>query len=299
MTGEPGVHSAWVAADGSAGSAGSATSLFPWWSFTKTVLAIAALRLVDQGRLDLDTPRPGRPYTLRQLLQHRAGVADYASLDSYREAVAANEAAWPRDRMLAEAGGERLVFLPDTGWAYSNIGYMFVGDAIEQASRLPLAAALSELLFDPLSLPAVRLAALPGDFRGVHWPELRGYDPRWVYHGCLVGTAVDAARLLQSLFSERLLQPGTLNEMTKAHPLGGALPGRPWTSCGYGLGVMSGEVGEAGRAVGHTGSGPFGANAVYHFPDLASPVTVASFSRGSDEGPAEHKAVAIALDQAR
>lgn len=299
MTGEQGVHSAWIAGDGSAGSAGSATSLFPWWSFTKTVLAIAALRLVDLGRLDLDTLRPGRPYTLRQLLQHRAGVPDYASLNSYREAAVANEAAWSRDRMLEEAGGERLVFPPDTGWAYSNIGYMFLGDAIEQASRLPLEAALSDLVFDPLSLSAVRLAVSPGDFEGVFWPELRGYDPRWVYHGCLVGTAVDAARLLHSLFSGRLLRPDTLNEMTNAHPLGGALPGRPWSSCGYGLGVMSGEVGEAGRAVGHSGSGPFSANAVYHFPDLAVPVTVATFSRGSDEGPAEHQAVAIALGQAR
>ncbi|HEY6633965.1 MAG TPA: hypothetical protein VIZ90_21105 [Rhizobiaceae bacterium] len=105
--------------------------------------------------------------------------------------------------------------------------------------------------------------------------------------------------LLHALFSGRLLQPETLKEMTKAYPLGGALPGRPWTSCGYGLGVMSGEVGEAGRAVGHSGSGPSGASAVYHFPDLGSPVTVASFSRGSDEGPAERKAVAIALCQAR
>jgi CubicO group peptidase (beta-lactamase class C family) len=28
----------------------------PWWSFTKTVLAAAALVLVDAGRLALDTP---------------------------------------------------------------------------------------------------------------------------------------------------------------------------------------------------------------------------------------------------
>ena len=46
----------------------------PWWSFTKTALAAAALQLVARGQLGLDDRIDGRPYTLRQLLQHRAGV---------------------------------------------------------------------------------------------------------------------------------------------------------------------------------------------------------------------------------
>ncbi len=299
MNGKQSLHSAWIGSDGSVGVAGSATSLFPWWSFTKTVLAIAALRLVEQGRLDLDLPRPGKPYTLRQLLQHRAGVPDYASLAVYQEAVAREETAWSRDRMLAEAGAARLEFQPGMGWAYSNIGYMLVCDAIEEASGLPLATALSELVLDVLVLPSVRLADAPGDFEDVFWPELRRYDPRWVYHGCLIGTPVDAARLLHGLFSGRLLRSDTLDQMTKRHPLGGALPGRPWTDCGYGLGVMSGQVGEAGSAVGHSGSGPFSANAVYHFPDRPQAVTVATFTRGCDEGPAEFEAASIALRQSQ
>jgi hypothetical protein len=176
---------------------------------------------------------------------------------------------------------------------------MFVGEAIEEACSLPLAAALSELVLDELALPSVRLAAAPGDFDDVIWPELRRYDPRWVYHGCLAGTPVDAVRLLHGLFSGRLLRSDTLNEMMKRHPLGGALPGRPWTDCGYGLGVLSGQVGRAGKVVGHSGSGPFSACAVYHFPDGPMPVTVATFTRGSDEGPAEFEAVSIALRQSQ
>ena len=50
----------------------------PWWSFTKTILAAASLRLVAQGRLELDKPVAGKPYTLRYLLQHRAGLGDIA-----------------------------------------------------------------------------------------------------------------------------------------------------------------------------------------------------------------------------
>ena len=59
----------------------------PWWSFTKTLIAAAALALVRDGALRLDDRLPGRPYSLRLLLQHRAGLSDYGGLKSYHDAV--------------------------------------------------------------------------------------------------------------------------------------------------------------------------------------------------------------------
>jgi len=58
----------------------SPTLLFPWWSVTKTVIATCALQLIAQGRLTLDEALPGHPYTLSQLLQHRAGVPKLRNL---------------------------------------------------------------------------------------------------------------------------------------------------------------------------------------------------------------------------
>jgi CubicO group peptidase (beta-lactamase class C family) len=52
----------------------------PWWSFTKTVLSAAALVLVRDGVLALDEALPDRPYTLRHLLQHRSGLANYGEV---------------------------------------------------------------------------------------------------------------------------------------------------------------------------------------------------------------------------
>src|SRR5260370_20359292 len=56
----------------------------PWWSFTKTILASAALVLVRDGRLTLDCPVRDRPFTLRQLLQHQSGLVDYGEVDAKR-----------------------------------------------------------------------------------------------------------------------------------------------------------------------------------------------------------------------
>ncbi|MGO1080084.1 serine hydrolase domain-containing protein [Inquilinus sp. CA228] len=293
------VYSAWIISDGSVNSAGAASAVFPWWSFTKTVIAIGALRLVDQGRLDLDAVMPGKPYTLRQLLQHRAGVPDYYRLRAYQDAVARNDAAWSRDRLLSTVGADRLSFQPGAGWAYSNVGYMFVREIIEGATGLPLGAALEKLVFGPLGVRSVRLATAPLDFADVFWPDLRGYDPRWAYHGCLIGTPMDAAAVLNALFRGQILTSDSLGSMLQRHDLGGAVPGRPWTACGYGLGLMSGRMGVVGRAIGHTGGGPHSTNAVYHFPDLAVPVTVATFIHGEDQGAAEGEAVATALRLAR
>jgi hypothetical protein len=39
-------------------------ALIPWWSFTKTVLAAAALNLVAQARVSLDENLPKKPFTL-------------------------------------------------------------------------------------------------------------------------------------------------------------------------------------------------------------------------------------------
>src|SRR5215469_4837134 len=98
--GERSFHAAWLAGDAPVRVAGAAFAQFPWWSFTKTVIAVAAMRLVEVGKLGLDEPRPGKLYTLRQLLTHRSGVPNYGKLAAYHAAVAAGEDAWSRERLL-------------------------------------------------------------------------------------------------------------------------------------------------------------------------------------------------------
>lgn len=252
----------------------------PWWSFTKTVLAAAALVLVRDGRLALDDSVDGRPYTLRQLLQHRAGLTEYGSLRAYHDAVARNEDAWTPAEMLARTEAGRLRYAPGKGWDYSNIGYFHVRELIERATNRPLGAALHELVMAPLGIERVRLAVERRDF-------VPNYDPKWVYHGLLVGPLTAAALLLQRLLAGDLLPPPLLSAMLDRYFVGGPIADRPWKTPAYGLGLMIGETtgGEliAGQIIaGHTGGGPGSAIAVYHRLDSPTGTAAAFAPDGTD-----------------
>lgn len=246
-------------------------------------------------RIGSAPPLPDQPYSLRHLLAHTSGLPDYTGLPDYHAAVSAQAPPWPLADMLKRAMKQGMSFAPGQGWSYSNIGYAFVANLIEATTGLPLDKALKMHLLDPLGLTDATLDQTQEAFATLHWPEAAHYHPGWVYHRCLTGTAKEAALLVHGLFSGCLLEPATLDTMRIARPLGGALPGRPWTTHGYALGLMRGAVvGAVGTAIGHSGAGPFSVNAVYHFPDMSDPATVAVFTNGTDEGVAENEAVRLA-----
>jgi len=278
-----------VVRDGTLSSEDAATDV-PWWSFTKTVIAAAALALVRDGRLALDKALPGG-YTPRQLLQHRAGLCDYGPLADYHAAVARNEDAWSTGELLERANARRLIYPPGTGWTYSNIGYLFVRRLIEGATGEGLGAALDRLVLQPLDIAHARFAATRTDLDGV--AGMRGYDPRWVYHGLLVGPLADAALLLHRLMAGKLLPPDLMSAMCTRHPLDVPTAGRPWLAPGYGLGLMTGGIAGGGTVAGHTGGGPGCVVAIYHALSGPHARTAATFLPGDDQGAVERGCFAL------
>jgi CubicO group peptidase (beta-lactamase class C family) len=87
--------------------AGDVSDPVPWWSFTKTALAIALLRLSDYGRVRLDEPVEGEPCTPVQLLRHEAGLPDDGSLPGYHADVEAGRSPWPTNDLLKAVEAER------------------------------------------------------------------------------------------------------------------------------------------------------------------------------------------------
>lgn len=259
----------------------------PWWSFTKTVLAATALSLVRDGLIGLDDPILDQPFTLRQLLRHESGLADYGELAEYHAAVTNSESAWSVDELMQRLDGARLRYSPGTGWRYSNVGYLHISRLIERLTDLTLDDAVGQRALTPLGLSNVRFAKTREDLQTTHLGNTSNYDPAWVYHGLLIGPISQAAQFLDRLLCGDLLSTGLIQEMQTARTLGGPIPGRPWITPGYGLGVMQGSIGGGYSLSGHTGCGPGSVIAVYRIRDGDASACCAAFKPGASEGAVE------------
>jgi methyl acetate hydrolase len=145
-------------------------------SMTKAITSVAAMQLVEQGKLTLDTDmasilpdlagrqvlegfdateapklRPvRRPITLRHLLTHTAGFAyDIWNADIVRYTAHAGLPGIITCRNAALT--TPLLFDPGERWEY-GINVDFVGKAVEAIRGQPLDACLREYIFSPLGM---------------------------------------------------------------------------------------------------------------------------------------------------
>ncbi len=133
-------------------------TIFQIGSISKVFTATLAMRLVDDGLLDLDEPVltyvPALPLadadaraavTLRHLFSHTAGFEGDRFTDFGRgdDALA---------RSVASFDTLRQWFAPGELWSYCNAGFYLAGFAIERVCNAPFETVIRERLFDPLGL---------------------------------------------------------------------------------------------------------------------------------------------------
>jgi D-alanyl-D-alanine carboxypeptidase len=254
----PGLH--WSGARGSA-DLDSATPLRPGQplriaSATKTFTAAAVLRLVDQGRLELDRPvagllpprydsalrrggyQPAR-ITVRELLAHTSGLDDFGTDPAYQRAVLSHpDRRWTPLRQVrwAMSHGHRLG-RPGSHCHYSDTGYVLLARIIVEVTGRSQAGAYRRWLgFDRLGLHATWFetlehrprAADPGSHQYFLDPahdlqvDLSRLDPSYALYGGggLASTLHDQDRFYATLFTHRLLTDAELRQMTRLTPTG-------------------------------------------------------------------------------
>jgi D-alanyl-D-alanine carboxypeptidase len=230
--------------DRATGAALSPDAGFRIASNTKTFTAAAILRLVEQGALALDDPiadrlapetvdalRAGgyRPdaITVRQLLLHTSGVYDYGQDPAYQAAVAADPARrWTRlDQVYWAIDHGGPMGGPGERYAYSDTGYILLGEIAERSSGAPLAQAVRTLLdFGRLALDETYWESLepapPGITGRAHQyiGDLDGYglDPSFDLYGAagLISTVDDLSTFYRALLrGELFARPQTLATM--------------------------------------------------------------------------------------
>ena len=143
-------------------------SIFRIYSMTKAVVSVAAMRLVEQGKLKLDVPAstyipsiakmklngkiPNREMTLRDLLSHSSGLPNNVSTDrALRAAGHPSLAESNLEEIMGRLESVPLKYEPGKGWYYSFASDV-VGRLVEIGSGLQLDKALRNLIFDPLGM---------------------------------------------------------------------------------------------------------------------------------------------------
>jgi serine beta-lactamase-like protein LACTB, mitochondrial len=130
-------------------------------SVSKVLTAAALMRLVQEGRLNLDAPVstyladfPHGQITLRQLAGHLGGIRHYSRSEfinrTHFDSVRAS---------LARFANDPLVAAPGEKYAYSSYGYNVIGAVIEEVTGKAFDIALRSLLFAPLRMKDTGVAA--------------------------------------------------------------------------------------------------------------------------------------------
>lgn len=226
------------------GRAASADTLFQAGSVSKPVAAVAALRLVEQGRLSLDADvrtrlvswsppesplTAGHPVTLRGLLRHTAGL-NLEGMNGY-----AAGAPLPTVPQIlgglppANSEAVRVVAQPGSRWDYSGGGYILAQLLMTDVTREAFPALMERLVLRPAGMTSssyrqpMAPARQPRAAEGTN-PDGSAMAGRWLVYPEMAAaglwtTAGDLGRfaiaLARSVRGEGggLLRAGTVREM--------------------------------------------------------------------------------------
>lgn len=246
----------WQGAAGSA-PAPTADTSYRIGSITKTLTAVLALQLRDEGRLRLDDPvgthvaeTAWGDATLRGLLSHTAGLPS-EPVGPWWE----RSAGVPTPDLLAANDASRRVAPAGDFFHYSNLGYGLLGEVVARLCGASWWEVVQERLLGPLGMGATTYDAPPGaatgwsvdHFAGTLTPEPSPDTVAMAPAGQLWSTIADLLRWADFLAVGHpdVLSASTLAEMRGHHP--------PADS--YGLGLRLLQVG-GHTMIGHTGSMP-------------------------------------------
>jgi CubicO group peptidase (beta-lactamase class C family) len=245
--------------------AATASTSYPVASVAKSLTALAALRAMDRGELDLDRPvsaylgadaiqvpigDPGR-LTTRALLHMTGGIPHVVRFHWADE---------PRAAALDAPIGHFAAFAPGSQFHYSNASLGIVGEILARIAKQPFERYIAARLFQPLGLSgsAVRLEDLPARSRArtyegkpLHVVDFTRLDPE--PGAGMYTSAHDLATLARDVFLAP--KPGFLSARARAELV--AFESYPFYSAGWwrdpfrlkGLTLLA-----DGAAVGHSAS---------------------------------------------
>ncbi len=253
-------------------------------SVSKQFTAASIALLVRAGRISLDDdvrryvpelPEPGAPILVRHLVHHTSGLRDFWAL--------ATLAGWRLDDgyatrdMLALAAAQRgLNNVPGTAYAYSNTGYLVLGEIVRRVTGQSLRAFADSAIFRPLGM---RDSFFLDDHNEVVAGRATAYSPvagGWtvnvwnndlVGQGGLVTTLADLQRWDENFYSHRIGGDAFVALQRTTEPLTSG------AANDYAFGITMGAY-RGMRLEEHTGSTGGYRAALYRWPEAHTSVAL-------------------------
>jgi CubicO group peptidase (beta-lactamase class C family) len=284
-------------ADRSFGVPNTSDTRFNIGSIDKTFTAIAAARLVEQGKLSYEDPlskfidfpdaETAGKIKLKHLLSHTSGLGDYITpaFDEIRTSLSSLDEYMKLTEKLKPM---KLSFEPGEGWGYSNLGMLLVGRIIEKVTGEDYYDHIQKVIFDKAGMSTATDLHL-GEIKPnvatlyeVSFPEGRlnwrnaSYElpARSAPDGGSVATARDFAKFAAALRSGMLVKPETFALMAASKDELGT-KGR----YGFGIANMNQRLGARGRdVIGHGGDTNGACASFGMVRDAAAPYTIVVLS---------------------
>ena len=277
-------------------------TLFRTGSIAKPMTAVAAMRLFEAGKLDLDAPIqkycpafPLKPWTItaREVLGHISGIRHYkeGEMDNTHHYANLSDG-------FAMFANDPLLFEPETNYQYSIYGFSVLGCALEGAAGRSYPEIMQQLLF----APAHMTHTFPDDVFEIVPHRARGYSKRnaqvvnaglmdssyKIPGGGYVSTPGDLVTLADALLAGMLMKPGTIQLMWTSQKL------RNGTATGYGMGWGVGKF-EDEDIAGHAGGQQGASSSLTIFPKRKMAVAVMINMNEADATQIDHKISALLL----
>ncbi|TVX86778.1 serine hydrolase domain-containing protein [Paenibacillus agilis] len=241
-------------------------------STTKTFTATVILQLAGEKKLNLDDTvekwLPGvvqgngydaSKITIRQLLNHSSGIANYTSDETFGKDMLANPyKSYTAEELVRIGISIKPSFTPGTSWEYSNTNTVLAGLIIKKVTGETYGQQIKKRIIDPLQLSGT---SVPGTSTHVPGPHARGYNyqsdklvdmtefnPSTAdAAGGMISTVDDLNTFFQALLGGKLLEPEMLQQMLTGvqSPLGK-----------YGLGIYETKLSNGVSLWGHGGNIP-------------------------------------------
>lgn len=273
-------------------------------SITKTMTAAVVLQLVDEGVVRLEDP-VGRwlaprwwvspSITVRQLLNHSAGVANYTASPALGTAINRDESrVWTADELLQFVGPPR--FAPGVKTEYTNTSFVLLGQIAEAATGRSIVELYRQRLWAPLGLDEIFMPGVqdpPGPVavaqtNGQRFQPLDHLSVLSIGNSAfgLLATARTVARWGHALFAGSVISAERQAEMRTLIPAAGNIAGET----GSGLGIRGYAYLDRAQ-IGHSGGATFGTSLLLFDPSTGVSVAVVM----NQAGGADHFTLAPRL----